>query len=134
MFCSGVLAEPKSGSQTGTAQWKIVNYWSKSCAPCRIEIPELNQLSVELAPFNVVVLGVNFDEDPRERTLQIAKRMDIEFPTLTIAETEALHLTAPSVLPTTYILSPENQVMAKLIGAQDSASLKAKLAELNFSE
>ena len=110
--------------------WKIVNYWSKTCAPCRIEIPELNKLSEELAEFNVQVLGVDFDEHKRDRTLKIAKSMGVKFPTLTLDEVEALALRAPIVLPTTYILDPDSRVVAKLIGAQDSAGLKAQLATL----
>ena len=110
--------------------WKIVNYWSLWCAPCRVEIPELNQLSRELKSSDVVIVGINFDEDPFEKTLLIAERMGIEFPVLTSAEVEQLHLKAPDVLPTTYILSPDNKVKAKLIGPQDRTSLKAKLAEV----
>lgn len=111
--------------------WKIINYWSRTCAPCRVEIPELNFLSKELAASNVIVLGVNFDEDPREKTMQIAEFMGIKFPTLTMAKVEALHLSAPSVLPTTYILSPENEVKARLIGAQDRDTIRDKLTELS---
>jgi hypothetical protein len=36
------------------------------------------------------------------------------------------------VLPTTYILSPDNEVKARLSGVQDRSSLKAKLAELTI--
>lgn len=120
---------PQAG-ELNDHDWKIVNYWSKSCAPCRVEIPEFNHLSQTLASLDVVVLGVNFDEDEREKTLQIAEYMGIEFPTLTIEEVETLNLTPPSVLPTTYILAPDNTVKAKLIGAQDRQSILSKLAEL----
>jgi thiol-disulfide isomerase/thioredoxin len=114
--------------------WKVVNYWSRTCAPCRVEIPELNFLSEALAPFNVAVVGVNFDEDDRETTLKIADQMGITFPTLTMATVETLNLTAPAVLPTTYILAPDNTVRAKLIGAQDRAMILAKLAELGIGK
>ena len=79
----------------------------------------------------MVVLGVNFDEDAREKTMQLAERMGIEFPTLTLARVETLNLVPPSVLPTTYILSPDNEVKAKLIGAQDRVSIRKKLTELS---
>ncbi len=121
-------------SEFGDDDWKVVNYWSKTCAPCRVEIPELNYLSEALAPFNVAVVGVNFDEDNRETTLKIADRMGITFPTLTIATVEALDLAPPAVLPTTYILAPDNSVRAKLIGAQDRAMILAKLAELGVGK
>jgi thiol-disulfide isomerase/thioredoxin len=113
--------------------WKIVNYWSTSCAPCRIEIPELNHLSRELASINVQVLGVNFDDESAEITRRSARRMKIEFPNLTMAEVDAMGLAAPNVLPTTYILSPDNAVMAKLVGLQTRDSLMTVLADLGIN-
>lgn len=130
LLCTQVAADDFLESN----QWKIVNYWSLWCGPCRVEIPELNLLSKELAPFGVMLVGVNFDEDPRAKTMKIAKRMGIDFPTLELETVSALHIEAPSVLPTTYILGPDNQVRAKLVGAQDRKSLKKALADLNFSE
>jgi thiol-disulfide isomerase/thioredoxin len=109
-------------SPQNQAKWLIVNYWSEWCAPCRVEIPVLN----------VTIVGVNFDEDPREITLSIAADMGIEFPTLTMDVVAELELRAPDVLPTTYILSPGREVVAKMIGAQTQESLLAQLAILNL--
>ena len=114
------------------AKWLIVNYWSEWCAPCRVEIPVLNALSETLSSTNVTIVGVNFDEDPREITLSIAADMGIEFPTLTMDVVAELKLRAPDVLPTTYILSPGREVVAKMIGAQTQESLLAQLAILNL--
>ncbi len=114
--------------------WRVVNYWSKFCAPCRVEIPEFNYLSAALEPLGVSVLGVNFDADNRQRTLQIAESLDITFPTLTASNVDKLNLTPPAVLPTTYILAPDNTVRAKLIGAQDRTMVMAKLLELGVGK
>ena len=114
------------------AKWLIVNYWSEWCAPCRVEIPVLNALNETLSSTNVTIVGVNFDEDPREITLSIAADMGIEFPTLTMDVVAELKLRAPDVLPTTYILSPGREVVAKMIGAQTQESLLAQLAILNL--
>jgi thiol-disulfide isomerase/thioredoxin len=116
-----------------TGTWKVINYWSTSCAPCRVEIPELNSLSKELASANVRVLGVNFDDESAEATRRSARRLKIEFPNLTMAEVEAFGLTAPNVLPTTYILSPEDVVMAKLMGLQTRDSLITALVNLGVN-
>lgn len=108
-------------------RWRIINYWSVTCAPCRIEIPELNKLSEELEAAEIAVLGVNFDDDDRPRTLMLAERMGIEFPTLTRPASTALDIEPPNVLPTTVILSPEGEVKATLVGAQTSESIKQQL-------
>ncbi len=120
------------GAEPEQEKWKIINYWSEWCAPCRVEVPMLNELSKHLSSSNVIVLGVNFDDDPRETTLEIAKAMSIEFPVLTLEEVAQLKLRAPDVLPTTYILSPTNEVVAKLIGQQTHQDLIEQLVDLGL--
>ena len=71
-----------------------------------------------MAKSNVIIVGVNFDEDPRDLTLEIANHMGIEFQTLSQQDLDLLGLKPPNVLPTTHVLSPANEVMAKLIGMQ----------------
>jgi len=83
----------------------------------------LNELSVRLANSNVMIVGVNFDEDPRELTLEIADEMGIEFTVLCQKTVDLLGMKPPDVLPTTYLLSPSNEVMAKLIGMQSEQDI-----------
>jgi len=120
------------GAEAEEANWRIVNYWSEWCAPCRIEIPMFNELSEQLSSSNVRIVGVNFDEDPREVTLDIADELGIEFPTLTLEQAEELDLRPPDIMPTTYILSPTNEVAAKLIGMQSKADILGQLMLLGL--
>jgi thiol-disulfide isomerase/thioredoxin len=112
-----------SAAEIDEGKWRIVNYWSEWCAPCRVEIPMLNELSMRLVNSNVMILGVNFDEDPRDLTLEIAEDMGIEFTVLSQQEVDLLGLRPPDVLPTTYLLSPSNEVKAKLIGMQSEQDI-----------
>ena len=121
------------GAETEEANWRIVNYWSEWCAPCRIEIPMFNELSEQLSSSNVRIVGVNFDEDPREVTLDIADELGIEFPILTLKQAEELDLRPPDIMPTTYILSPTNEVAAKLIGMQSKADILGQLMQLGLT-
>jgi thiol-disulfide isomerase/thioredoxin len=117
------LSYPLTAAEADDGNWRIVNYWSEWCAPCRVEIPMLNELSVRLANSNVMIVGVNFDEDPRELTLEIADEMGIEFTVLCQKTVDLLGMKPPDVLPTTYLLSPSNEVMAKLIGMQSEQDI-----------
>ena len=123
---------PVSISNAEEGKWRIVNYWSEWCAPCRIEIPMFNSLSEELADKKISIVGVNFDEDPREITLQIAEELGVSFPTLTMVEVEELALRPPDVMPTTYILTPENKVVTKLIGIQKKEDILEELVKLGI--
>ena len=122
------LSYPLTAAETNDGNWRIVNYWSEWCAPCRIEIPMFNDLSARLANSNVIIVGVNFDEDPRELTLEIADEMGIEFTVLRQETIDLLGMKPPDVLPTTYLLSPSNEVMAKLIGMQSEQDILEALS------
>ena len=121
-----IAEQDKPGSQ----RWTVVNYWSITCAPCRIEIPELNLLSKELNAVDIGLVGINFDEDDRDKTLMLAERMGIEFPTLHQEQVDALSVSPPNVLPTTLILSPDGVERARLIGAQTRETIKIQLGQL----
>lgn len=126
---------PQTRTPETFEKWRIVNFWSEWCTPCRKEIPVFNDLHEQLTSSgsHVTVVGVNADEDSREKTMAIAERMGITFPTLTTDAVSELQLQAPMVLPTTYILSPDNQVVVKLIGEQSATSLSAQLAQLHLT-
>lgn len=140
LYCPALfiaLFLPLSVSQaieTDEEAWRIVNYWSEWCAPCRVEIPMLNSLRERLKSSNIRIVGINFDDDPREVTLDIAKEMGIEFPVLSQQEVEKLGLRPPDVLPTTYILSPSGEVTAKLIGMQGEQDILKELASQGLVE
>lgn len=127
-----LLALVAVNTKADEASWRIVNYWSEWCAPCRVEIPMFNKLSDELSASNVTIVGINFDDDPREVTLDIAQEMGIEFPTLTQKEVEELALRPPDVMPTTYVLSSTNEVVAKLVGMQSREEILQQLSMLGI--
>jgi thiol-disulfide isomerase/thioredoxin len=69
----------------------IVNFWATWCAPCRREIPLLQQIQREHGGegFQVVGIAVDF----RDKVLAYAEEMRIEYPLL-IGEQEALDAAA----------------------------------------
>lgn len=46
-------------------RWVILNFWATWCAPCRAEMPYLQQLAQTHAS-SLVVLGINMREEPPE--------------------------------------------------------------------
>ena len=103
-------------------KWLIINYWATWCAPCRAEIPELNELSVEQKE-KLNLLGVNFDQSPMSKLPQEVRQMKIEFPVFQVDPAERFGIKVPEVLPTTYIFSPGGQLVKTLVGPQTKESL-----------
>lgn len=108
-------------------QWLVLNFWAQWCEPCRAEVPELNALA---SSGQVRVLGVDFDGGQGEELASRAKALDIRFPVLRESPLAALQLPAPQVLPATFIISPQGEVVGKLFGPQTRQSLEAELARL----
>ena len=108
-------------------QWLVLNFWAQWCEPCRAEVPELNDLANS---GQVRVLGVDFDGGQGEELVFRAKALDIRFPVLRESPLAALQLPAPQVLPATFIISPQGEVVGKLFGPQTRQSLEAELARL----
>jgi thiol-disulfide isomerase/thioredoxin len=69
----------------------IVNFWATWCAPCRREIPLLQQLQRDHADEGFQVIGVAVDF--RDKVLAYADEMQIEYPLL-IGEQEGLDAAA----------------------------------------
>ena len=106
--------------------WLFINYWAIWCAPCRAEIPELNVFAAEHAD-QIIVYGVNFDDVDPETLLVQAAELGIEFTLLSADPRKALGYARPMVLPTTMVINPEGEIMARLLGPQTVDSLAAAL-------
>jgi thiol-disulfide isomerase/thioredoxin len=97
---AAVIPEFKLADSDGTLRslkddWKgkalIVNFWATWCAPCRREIPLLNQLAADRAKDNFQVVGIAIDF--RDKVLAYAQEMQIDYPML-IGEQDALDAAA----------------------------------------
>ncbi|HEX6571189.1 MAG TPA: TlpA disulfide reductase family protein [Steroidobacteraceae bacterium] len=69
----------------------VVNFWATWCAPCRREIPLLQQIARERAGDGVEVVGIAVDF--RDKVLAYADEMQIGYPLL-IGEQDALDAAA----------------------------------------
>ena len=59
----------------------LLNFWASWCAPCRLEMPLLNDLHNKYEKLGFVVLGVNVEEQTDKARSYIADR-PVDFPIL----------------------------------------------------
>lgn len=106
----------------------VMNFWYASCAPCRVEMPELRDLQAEFADYGVQFIGVNV-RDSSETALAFARKIDLNFPSIMDAETGSVVLSftgvvTPQAVPTTIVIGKDGRVTARVLGRIDPGILR----------
>jgi len=104
-------------------KWVIVNYWASWCDSCIDEIPELNKFHSHNKDKNILILGVNYDHLPPPHLNNTINSLGIKFPVLQEDPGKYLRLGIVSVLPTTFVINPNGDIVKKVIGANTEQSL-----------
>lgn len=112
------------GQQDGKTLF--INYWAEWCAPCRDEIPELNELHREHGD-RLMVLAVNADGVSGDALATQIERMGIEFPSLPGDPRPIWGQTPTGALPETLVITPAGELHDVLLGAQTGEDLLAIL-------
>jgi thiol-disulfide isomerase/thioredoxin len=119
------------GSQTlmshWDGRWLVINYWAEWCAPCRHEIPELNELHAGRVEHGLVVLGVNYDGLVQPKLGEVIERMEIKFPILAQDPQLRWGYERAVHLPITVLINPQREVHEILVGPQTKTSIMAAM-------
>jgi len=120
--------EAVSGQSYGwkSQKWTLVNYFAEWCKPCLEELPELNELAHS---GDLRVFGISYDSLSDQEILDLKARYEIQFPVLKTSSLESLPIELPAVLPTTYILSPEGEIVDVLHGKVTIEGIETLLAK-----
>ena len=105
-------------------KWVLINYWATWCAPCRREVPELNKLLHKYGD-SLYVVGVNFDGSQGDSLQTEMAALGMEFANLLRDPRQLWGLEPVEVLPETLIISGDGELLHRLVGPQDKASLEA---------
>ena len=108
----------------------LVNFWYASCAPCRVEAPDLAELSDEYAD-EVTFVGVNV-RDAADTAAAFERTFNIDYPSLEGRDGKVLldfaDYVPPQAVPTTLILDDDGRVAARVLGAVERSTLNSLLS------
>ena len=107
----------------------LVNFWYASCAPCRVEAPDLANLSQEFSN-DVDFGGVNV-RDAGDTAAAFERTFGIDYPSIEGRDGKILldfaDYVPPQAVPTTLILDAEGRVAARVLGAVEHSTSKSLL-------
>ncbi|WP_232801212.1 TlpA disulfide reductase family protein [Motilimonas sp. E26] len=101
-------------------QWLLVNYYADWCKPCIKELPALDKFG--LASEQRQVIAVSYDNLPLAELQTSWQQRNVSF-LFARVEVDDFTLPRPKVLPTTYVLNPQGELVQTLVGEQDLSSL-----------
>ena len=121
-----------NGSNTNLTKlegsWVVINYWADWCAPCIKEIPELNEFALENK--DIFVFTFNFDQLDQEDLAPIAKKFNIEVPSLVTHPRDIWGIQTPPAVPATFFINPNGELSLSLFRPQTKDALNNILLDL----
>ncbi len=104
----------------GSFRGKVVflNFWATWCPPCIQEMPTMEKLHGEFGGKGLVILAVNFRENP-EQVKAFLKEHQLTFTTLLDPKGKVFELYQAWSLPATSIVNKKGQAVGKVIGYRD---------------
>lgn len=116
-------SQHKLSEYIGQGKWVVLNIWGTRCPPCREEMPELVRFHDEHKNDNAIVVGIAIDFPSygyadKDDVIAFADDYLIDFPLLLSDSsiTERIGLGRLNGLPTTYLFTPDGEVIGVQVG------------------
>lgn len=102
-------------------QWVLVNFWATWCEPCRDEMPSMREFARHFPASSLRLLAISIDSEP-EKISPFLVEQGITPDDFVIAHDADGELSArygSRLIPETWIVDPDGQVIGRVQGALD---------------
>jgi len=108
----------------------LLNFWATWCGPCRREIPALIEIQNELGDDGLQVIGIALDEEGFQVVQPYVREQDINYPVLLDDYSYGNELGGIYVIPTTYIIDRNGNIVARRIGETTADEFRSLVKEI----
>jgi len=124
-----------AGAKVNLASFKgkplVINLWATWCGPCRLEMPQLEALSVKFRDRGLTIVGLSLDDEP-DKIRKIAEEYKITYPMLVGLGQENLirSLGYQDRLPLSIVIRADGSVAERVTGIRTTEDWERKLRRL----
>jgi thiol-disulfide isomerase/thioredoxin len=124
-----------SGKKVSLSDFKghplVLNFWGTYCAPCKLEMPWLEEFSKKYASTGLEVVGVTYDSEVGAKTItQNTEKLGVTYPILLSDPTiEKAYLSDSEVLPMSFYVDKAGTVIEVTAGLGAKDELEARVKE-----
>lgn len=97
----------------------VLNLWATWCAPCRVEMPSIENLYRRFRSEGLAVLAVSLDKGDVQKVRDFAAEYRLSFPVVIDADGEVESRYQTLTIPTTFVIDKHGRVAAKVDGAKN---------------
>lgn len=95
----------------------VLDFWGTWCPPCRMAMPAVQTVHEKYKDRGVVVLGMNFEQNPKADPEKFKKEKGYTYPSLTKAQTVSGAYKVPG-WPTFYVIGRDGKVVWAGVGLE----------------
>jgi cytochrome c biogenesis protein CcmG, thiol:disulfide interchange protein DsbE len=97
----------------------LLNIWATWCAPCRVEMPAMEQVYQNLAPYGFKIAAVSIDEGDSEDVRAFGRELGLSFDLLQDRSTKLEQIYQTKGVPESFLLDRDGILVKRIIGPHD---------------
>jgi cytochrome c biogenesis protein CcmG, thiol:disulfide interchange protein DsbE len=97
----------------------LVNVWATWCAPCRVEMPSMEQAYQSMAPYGFKIAAVSIDEGNPEDVRAFGRELGLSFDLLQDRSMKVVETYQTTGVPESFLLDRNGILVKRIIGPHD---------------
>ena len=102
----------------------LLNFWATWCAPCRLELPWLTELSRQYGPQGLEVVGLSVDHEDREVVAGFVRDRHIDYPIVLKDATVTPAYGGARYLPQSFFIDRTGTIVLRVYGLQTRSAFE----------